>query len=433
MGEVLELIPLHPSRVKPKLGADGVLFYEVKLSNGQSARLEAEAVFHLRGYRDEGLEGLSPIAAAHRAIRMGNSLESFATNFIEGGAFPAGVLEYENGAMTQEAKENLRSSWQKMFGGESRGKKVAVLEAGLKWKPMGIPQADAQFLEQRRFQIEEIARIYRVPPHMLADLTRSTNNNIETQSQEFVTYCLLPWFRMWEDAICRDFFDGDDSRYFAAFVLDGLLRGDTAARTASYTAGINGGWLSKNDVRLKEDMNTIGPEGDIYLSPMNMVPAGSEEDANDANEPASEEPKKEDPPKKEDTPAPDKVRSALRSAVRETWCRVVRKEIKQVQAAARRKMSPDEFTAWVTEFSEEHRDFAKDCMKDLYSGYAVLVGGDAGALERHLDTYMNEIRDSASKWVNNPEVGYLRDEGKVADYWASVVLGYSEGEYVTAA
>ncbi len=170
---------------------------------------------------------------------------------------------------------NLRESWQQLHGGQNRGKKVAVLEAGLKWKPMGIPQSDAQFLEQRRFQIEEIARIYRVPPHMLADLSRSTNNNIEQQSQEFLTYCMLPWFRMWEEAICRDFFDGDDRVFFAEFLLDGFLRGDTEARTASYTAGINGGWLNINDVRRKENMNPIGKDGDTYLRPLNMVPVGT--------------------------------------------------------------------------------------------------------------------------------------------------------------
>lgn len=418
-GEVLELHPLHPSRVKPDITEAG-LVYKVRLKNGGEAILPPEDVFHLRGYRDSGLEGLSPISAAKQAIQMGLSLESFGTNFFEGGAFPAGVLEYDSGELSPEAKANLRESWQGLHGGANRGKKVAVLEAGLKWKPMGIPQADAQFLEQRRFQIEEIARIYRVPPHMLADLTKSSFSNIEQQGQEFVTYCLLPWFRMWEDAITRDFFDGDDREFFAEFLLDGLLRGDMTARSQAYTAGRQWGWLSANDIRAKENMNPIGPEGDVYLSPLNMVPAGQE----------GQEPVKEEPEVEDDTQEEDKVRAAFRGPLKEAWTRVIRKEAGTIKSAAKKKTS-EEFEVWFEEFIDEHRSFAEGCLSEIFNGYAQLagVGGD---IKEPIEQYVSEIREGVAKWMRDPALGYERDESKIGGCWTERVLSYHQGEYATA-
>jgi hypothetical protein len=249
---------------------------------------------------------------------------------------------------------------------------------------------------------------------------------------------------MWEEAICRDFFDGDDRTFFAEFLLDGLLRGDTQARTAAYTAGINGGWLSKNDVRRKENMNPIGPEGDIYLSPMNMVPAGKEEehqkDGNSGQEEAgvndssdTEENQRSNAHADEANAQKEKVAAAMRGAFKETWARIVRKEIKQVQAAARRKTSDEEFCSWVDEFAEEHRDFARDCLKDLYQGYAELVGKDSTNLDAMMRSYELEITSAAGDWVCKPSDGYRRSEGEIADYWTRRMLSYDPGEYETAA
>ena len=405
-GEVLELRPIHPSIVTPRLNESGDVYYEVRTRSGK-IMLPGNEVFHLRGYRDSGLEGMSPITAARQAIKMGLSLESFTTNFFDGGAFPAGVLEYEAGEMSQEARTNLRTSWQDFHGGANRGKKVAILEAGLKWKPMGIPQADAQFLEQRRFQIEEIARIYRVPPHMLGDLTRSTYSNIEQQSQEFVTYCLLPWFRMWEDAICRDFFDGDDRTYFAEFLVDALLRGDTLSRSQAYQVQIQSGMLSPNEARASENRNPYDGGDDFMV--INKLE--SEKAANAA--PAPTDPKKA-------VPDPKEVKAAFRGPFKETWARIVRKEAGAIKAAAKKKTS-EEFRAWFDEFITEHREFAKTCLNELHDGYSRLSGINT-ELDCLLDAYVKDVRLKTDAWFAEPSLGYERDEEKIASRMTEHVI-----------
>lgn len=418
-GEVLELRPMHPAVVKPRVDDAGDIYYEIRTRSGV-VKLPGNEVFHLRGYRDSGLEGMSPITAARQAIKMGLSLESFTTNFFDGGAFPAGVLEYEGGEMPQEARDNLRNSWQDFHGGANRGKKVAILEAGLKWKPMGIPQADAQFLEQRRFQIEEIARIYRVPPHMLGDLTRSTYSNIEQQSQEFVTYCLLPWFRMWEDAICRDFFDGDDRKYFAEFLVDALLRGDTLSRSQAYQVQIQSGMLSPNEARAFENRNPRDG-GDEYMALNKEIPASQ----------ASAEPAADAPP---DTAAPKKdatkeVKSAFKGPFKETWERIVRKEIGAVRSAAKKKTN-EEFDVWFSNFLEEHRAFAESCLAEIFNSYAQLAEVDA-SVKAPVAKYIDEVRTAITAWQEDPSKGYERDEALLGSFLASRTLGYTEGEYAT--
>jgi HK97 family phage portal protein len=830
-GDPLELIPMHPSRVTPKM-KNGEIVYEVKADNGETVILPGDEVLHVRGFRDGGLEGISVIAAARKAIEAGLALESFGTNFFSSGAFPTGVLEYE-GAMPDEARENLRTSWEKLHGGKNRGKKVAVLEANVKWKPMGIPQADAQFLEQRRFSVEEIARIYGVPPHLLGDLTRSTfclpadqevftengpvsiasvkagdlvwsldpkggwkksrvlrsacsgedkvltfhargrtvrcnarhrllvrrevhlqyeggqgkyltiegkkyrrgweleyvpageietgdylvgaeclpdediascptrevvteqfmevlgmllgdgfffkskkgpggfgishaenasympyyvraveaefrqycgpygqryaetapithslrdkntttfwsglayreleelgmigtshtkrvpawvfklnrklklaflrgyldadgtvspsgrvrfcsvnksmmsqirhlaisvglgvanifesevdsafngkaythilhilqlsgpadaillgthtpeytrrvvralkkrhwrenpmdpceqrqsdigdglsihliqeieesetpelvydleveethsfiangvvvhNSNIETQSQEFLTYCLRPWMERWEQAIVRDLLDGDDERYFVKHVANALLRGDSAARSQFYSQGIQWGYLSKNDVRGLEDMNPIGPEGDIYLSPMNMVPAGEEgkDPQEPAQKPAQNAPKTEEKPEKDEK---SRVNDAFRGAFLETWQRVVRKEINAVKAAARKK--GDDFDPWFDEFVTDHRAYSAECLREMARAYCSLRGLDVDlVLPVMLDEYRMSIRDRVDAWKAEPASGYNHREDELAIYWAERLLGYSGNDLIEAA
>lgn len=439
-GDPLELYPMHPTQVVPRL-VEGQLVYKIRQDNGGSVDLPEYEVLHLRAFRDCGLEGLSPIAAARKAVEAGLSLEDFAKNFFQGGAFPTGVLEYEGGEMPPEARDNLRESWQKLHGGENRGKKVAVLEAGVKWKPMGIPQSDAQFLEQRRFGVEEISRIYGVPPHLLGDLSRSTNNNIEMQSQEFLTYCLRPWMERWEQVIVRDLLDGDDDRYFVKHVANALLRGDSIARGQFYAQGRQWGWFSINDIRELEDMNPIGEDGDIYLSPMNMVPAGDEgkvlekpvQSQTTQPKDMQDEQESEDDGQQEDAAAefavdPEKLKAAFRGALVETWQRVVRKEINAVRAAARRK--GEAFDPWFADFSREHELFARDCIKELARGYFLLREGRYSHAGDHLAReYRKSVHARVEAWKAEPVKGYDHREDELAAYWADRLLGYSGGEY----
>jgi HK97 family phage portal protein len=182
------------------------------------------------------------------------------------------VLEHP-GVIKPEQADRLRESWQSQFGG-ANAHKVAVLEEGLKFHQMSIPPEQAQFLETRKFQINEIARIFRVPPHMVGDLEKSSFSNIEQQSLEFVKYTLDPWVVRWEQSLQQALIlPSEKATIFIKFNLDGLLRGDYQSRMQGYSTGIQNGFMSVNDVRGLEDMNLLTAEegGDLHFVNGNMV------------------------------------------------------------------------------------------------------------------------------------------------------------------
>lgn len=168
----------------------------------------------------------------------------------------------------------VRESWQSVYGGSRNAGKVAVLEEGMKYQQIGIPPEEAQFLETRKFQINEIARLYRIPPHMVGDLDKSSFSNIEQQSLEFVKYTLDPWVIRWEQSLQKSLFLPEEKKeYFVKLNVDGLLRGDYQSRMSGYSVGRQNGWLSTNDIREMENMNLIPAEegGDLYLINGNMT------------------------------------------------------------------------------------------------------------------------------------------------------------------
>lgn len=202
---------------------------------------------------------------ARNAIGMAMACEEYGAKFFANGASPSGVLEHPS---TIKNPDKLRESWNSLFKGSSNSHQIAVLEEGLKYQPISISPNEAQFLETRKFQINEIARIFRIPPHMIGDLEKSSFSNIEQQSLEFVKYTLDPWATRWEQSICRRLFkDSEKAEYFVKFNVDGLLRGDYQSRMNGYATGRQNGWLSANDIRELENMNQIPDElgGNLYL------------------------------------------------------------------------------------------------------------------------------------------------------------------------
>ena len=217
------------------------------------------------------LVGYSPIAMAKNAVGLALATEEYGATFFANGANPGGVLEHPG---VVKNPEQLRESWHGQYGGSGRAHKIAVLEEGLKFHAIGIPPETAQFLQTRKFQINEIARIFRIPPHLIGDLEKATFSNIEHQSLEFVKYTLDPWVVRWEQALMQALLlPGEKQEYFIKFNLDGLLRGDTKSRNESYATGRQNGWLSANDIRELEDMNRIPEDegGDAYLVNGNMI------------------------------------------------------------------------------------------------------------------------------------------------------------------
>lgn len=277
-GEVIALYPLMPDRMEVDRDGNGQLYYiysvsqdDVPTVKGSRVRLEQSDVLHIPGLGFDGLVGYSPIAMAKNAIGMAIACEEYGAKFFANGATPGGILEHPG---TVKDPARVRESWTQAFGGSSNSNKVAVLEEGMKYTPISISPEQAQFLETRKFQIDEIARIFRVPPHMVGDLEKSSFSNIEQQSLEFVKYTLEPWLVRWEQSMIRSLLlVAEKEQYFMKFNVDGLLRGDYASRMSGYATARQNGWMSANDIRELENLDRIPAEqgGDLYLINGNMT------------------------------------------------------------------------------------------------------------------------------------------------------------------
>jgi len=278
-GRVREIWPLRPDRMTVGRTPAGELGYEYRRDTGEARVFRADEILHIPGMGFDGLVGYSPITLARNALGLSRATEKFGSKLFANGARPSLVIKTPGTAkLSDAAKKRLQDSWNAEFGGVERAHSTAVLEEGMDIASIGVPPEDAQFLETRRFQLLEIARMFRVPPHMLAELERATFSNIEHQAIEFVVHTLRPWLVRWEQSMRRRLLTEAERAqgYFVEFAVDGLLRGDAKSRNESYQIGRNGGWLSVNDIRSLENLNPI-ENGDIYLQPLNMVPAGTAE------------------------------------------------------------------------------------------------------------------------------------------------------------
>lgn len=277
-GQVAALYPLMPNQMSVDRDEKGQLYYTY-LRSGEEADtmkkgtvyLLPEDVLHIPALGFDGLVGYSPIAMAKNSIGVGLACEEYGAKFFANGAAPSGVLEHPG---TIKDITRLRESWNAIYGGSKNAGKVAILEEGMHYSPISISPNEAQFLETRKFQVDEIARIFHVPPHMIGDLERSTFSNIEQQSLEFVKYTLNPWVCRWEQALTRSLLSPKEKReYSIKFNVDGLLRGDYQSRMNGYAVGRQNGWMSANDIRELENMDKISEEqgGDLYLVNGNMI------------------------------------------------------------------------------------------------------------------------------------------------------------------
>ncbi|MDR6938497.1 HK97 family phage portal protein [Arcanobacterium hippocoleae] len=278
--EVIGLYPLMPNRMTVGRDEQGRLYYEYQRTwdepsgRFETVRLSPHEVLHIPGLGFDGLVGYSPIAMAKNAIGLAQATEDYGASFFANGAAPGGVLEHP-GTIKDPAR--VRESWQSTFGGARNGNKIAVLEEGMKYTPISVSPEQAQFLETRKFQINEIARIFRIPPHMIGDLEKSSFSNIEQQSLEFVKYTLDPWVIRFEQAISKTLLaEREKPQVYVKFNLEGLLRGDYKSRMDGYAVARQNGWMSANDIRELENLDRISIEagGDLYLVNGNMLPLG---------------------------------------------------------------------------------------------------------------------------------------------------------------
>lgn len=364
-GQPLALWPLNPARMQVARRA-GELSYLYDLGN-EARRLPAWRIHHVRGLSSNGIVGYSPIRLAMQSIGIGLGLEEYGARFFGNGARPGGVLKIP-GQLSDAAFARLKKSWSDESQGLSNAHRLKILEEGLDYQSIGIAPDEAQFLESKKFQVNEIARWFRVPPHMLADLEKATFSNIEEQSLEFVVYTLGPWLTRHEQAIERDMLtEPERPKYFVEYLVNGLLRGDTGRRGPWYQMMLQNGVMNPNEIRALENMNPYDG-GDTYLTPLNMAPAGgATRQANPIPETraVSRETANAEAAEQRAQSLGSQRRKVMQAYVglyEDVAARMVRREVNDIRRALdgfTRKRTIADFEIWLNDFYRGYRDVFK--------------------------------------------------------------------------
>lgn len=433
-GRPLALWPLNPAKMEIVRQA-GELRYLYQLPDGTTANLPSWRVHHVRGMSGNGIQGYSVVRLAMQSIGLGLGTEEFGARWFGNGARP-GLLLKAPGRLSDGAYARLKESWNADHQGLSNAHRVKILEEGLDAMTVGVPPEESQFLETRKFQVNEIARWFRVPPHMVGDLEHASFSNIEEQGLEFVIYTLMPWLVRHEQAISRDLLtETERQTYFVKYLVNGLLRGNIETRYAAYSTAILNGIMSPNEVRILEDMNPY-EGGDTYLLPLNMVPAdqAGQLDSKTVNQSDSETVGQSDgsgqrsagrPERRaEDDDSPDgeddttkKWRRSKQKLGRDyvplfedVAGRVVRREVADMRRAVNkhlRKRSVDDFRAWLNGF---------------YAEFGAVVGDAFRAL---VETYGAQVVTLVADELGKDDIGLTNDlRAFVQDYLAAMAEGY---------
>jgi HK97 family phage portal protein len=325
-GEVTDLIPIHPDHVTIELLEAGNWRYAVKDQDGTIRRIPREKMFHLKGLSSNGIVGYNPIQIARGAVATGLAAQEYGHRFFENDARPGGWIEHPKAFASEEQAIKWKDRWQQIFSGRGRHS-TAVLEYGMKYHELSVSNDDAQFIETKKYSRSEIASMWRMPPHMIGDLERSTNNNIEHQSLEYVVYSIRPRCIRWEEAIKFSFLDPDDDTIEIEFSVLALLRGDSKSRAEYINKMVQGGVMTRNEGREMEGWNPI--DGlDEPLRPLNMVEENEAEDSQ--SDPAT--------PSKQDKTGEENARfGALAAAAAQ---RVARKETQMLLSALKAENWP---------------------------------------------------------------------------------------------
>ncbi len=431
-GQVTELWPLLPNKMEVIRDKENTIYFRYTLPDGKQKILPQRDVLHIPGLSFDGLVGYNPITKLREAIGLSLATEEYGARFFGNGARPGAILEHPE-HLGAEAQSRLKDSWNDIHQGLENSHRLAILEEGMKLKEFGVPPEDAQFLQTRQFQVVEIARFFNVPPHMIQDLERATFSNIEEQDLYFVKHTLTPWLvRIEQSLSCQLLSDSQRKRYFFEHNVNGLLRGDYKSRNEAYSVGRMGGWFSVNDIRAMENMNPVD-DGDIYLSPLNMVPADQAEDVmqvDGGNSGGTGDAKKSLRAKEEYRVKPpvgrDRIRNAFIPLFKDAASRIVNMESNAVAKAVNKylnKRSQAEFDSWLDGwYGEDFPEKVKAIMGPVMRGYADQINTEAlreakedGELTPEMIAFIDEYIDGYVGRHVSSSVGQiralLRDDG----------------------
>lgn len=391
----VELIPLHPDRITISRLADGTLEYvERDPVSGGDRKYRQPDILHVRGLSGDGIKGLSPIQYAAVTIGLALAGEQLGASFFRDGAIMSGAFEHPD-QLSPKAKTNLEQSLAKKHGGASKAYKIIVLEEGMKWNQIGIKPDEGQFIESRKLAATDICAIFRVPPHLVANLERATFSNIEHQSIDFVTHTIRPWAVRWEQAIQRDLFDSRELGVgFAEFRLDGLLRGDSKARALALSKQFEHGVISQDDWREIENMNPL-PEGQgqTYYVPLNLRDSSKPQVLKSA--PARNN--------NDDNEALYLSDAALCAWIENTAQRIAAAEVRAVDRRRQGGPYATSFRAWLLQFSSRHGFYVRESLTPIFD-YTSMPG---------LDRAIGEITGGVLTTFIDTEVGRETTEARV--------------------
>jgi HK97 family phage portal protein len=417
-GQPTELYPLLPQTIEIYRNKAGELRYRQYTAGGtQNIYRPVIDIMHIKGLSSNGLIGYAPLELAAQSLGVSLSADKYGASFFANNANPGGVLEHP-GQLSPEAYDNLLKSWEERHRASNNAGKVAILEEGMTFRAIGLPPEQAQFLETRRFQVNEVARWFNIPPHMLSDLERATYANVEHLGIEFVTYSLQPYLINIERA-CHNclFLPTEKKRYYVKFNVDGLLRGDIKTRFEAYGQGITYGILSANEVRQLEDMSMRDdPGGDVYYSQLNLVPSSISIAPPESVEtpPAVEEPQDTQEPQEERSeyrvlPLTTEQRASANArhnlqksfipSFEDVFSQIIKRQINDINNKYKQLGNTSQFREWLATFWAEHEKYVARKIKPLATTYAELT------------------RDVTAKEVNLKEAGEITNflEAYIAD------------------
>lgn len=422
-GRAVALWPLRSDKMEAGRTAEGTLYWLYTMPDGTKRPMSSRDVLNVPGFGSTGIVGYSPIELHASALGLALDAQSYAERFFSNDSRPGGVLQTKD-KLSDAGFERLKKSWEEAHRGVGNAHRVAILEEGVEWVQVAMSSRDAQFLEQRRFSVEEVARLFRVPLHLIQELSHATFTNIEHQSIDFVVHTVRPWAERVEGAVERCLLTTAERReLFAEFLVDGLLRGDQQSRYAAYSVGHQNGWLSANDVRELENMNPIAPEdgGDIYMVQLNMVAAGQlGQDSTPADSGGGARSAPELRAARSGSAAA-RLRLARRyeRLFEEAAGRIVRREIADVRAAAERRLgSRDEsvFLDWLRDYYSAFGSVATRFMLPTLLTYADAIAEDAAAEIGSDDSQADALQAFVTSYAESFGQNYAeRSRGQLED------------------
>jgi HK97 family phage portal protein len=457
-GQVVAIWPLRPDRTFPRRRQDasgkelGPLYYVARSSAGPEVELKAENVFHVLGYSYDGLRGLSPVALARESLGLSMATQDYGARFFGNDARPGGVLETPQ-KMKNEAAKRLKQSWEEAHRGGAQAHRTALLESGVTWKAMGMPNEDAQFLETRQFQIQEVARMFHVPPHMLMEMSSSTFSNIEHQAIEFVKHACVPWACRIEQEIARKLLTPAEALvYYAHHDFKKQMRGDLKSRYEAHQISWTNGWRSADDIGEEENWNPQpDSQGATYFVPVTQQPVDRAINPPDPPAPIHILPGGAPPPAKGGKAkgkVPPKQRAevlrqvalAYAPAIQHVLDRLERKEKAVAERMANLSTSLKRADAW-SEFSVEHAIYVRDAFQPVtqrlaesvrtFSDDTMTRGAEDAMVEAYRTGYVHRhmeslklasvdrpiAHDEAMRMVNAFTIGFYKAAGIESVIW----------------